>query len=71
MPLFRSGEKQKMTQFQPGQSGNPTGRPKGIKDRRTLFCEMIDPHKNSLLDKAIQMALNGNERKRLMNYVFQ
>lgn len=48
--------------FEKGQSGNPSGRPYGIKDRRTLFSEMIMPHKEELLKKAIEMALNGNEQ---------
>ncbi len=50
-----------MTQFKPGESGNPDGRPKGIRDRRILFSEMILPHKKDLLKKATKMALNGNE----------
>ena len=50
-----------MSQFEPGVSGNPNGRPRGIKDRRTMFAEMINPHKQQLFDKAIGMALDGNE----------
>jgi len=47
--------------FDKGQSGNPEGRPKGIKDKRTLFAEIIESHKEELLNKALEMALNGNE----------
>jgi Family of unknown function (DUF5681) len=33
------------TRFQPGVSGNPAGRPKGSKNKRTLVKKMIeDPH---------------------------
>ncbi|MGD9107587.1 MAG: DUF5681 domain-containing protein [Gammaproteobacteria bacterium] len=50
-----------MTQFKPGQSGNPEGRPKGIKDKRTLYVEMIESQAEELINKALEMALNGNE----------
>lgn len=51
-----------MTQFKPGQSGNPNGRPKGIKDRRTVFRELVEPHSDELVQKAIQMALDGDQQ---------
>lgn len=51
-----------MSQFSEGQSGNPSGRPKGIKDRRILFAEMLGEHKQALFDKAIELALSGNEQ---------
>lgn len=47
--------------FEKGQSGNPNGRPKGSSDRRRLFREMMEPHGEKLISKAIDMALNGNE----------
>jgi len=40
-----------MTKFQPGQSGNPAGRPKGTLDRRKIFRELVEPHKNDLIKK--------------------
>jgi len=49
------------TQFKPGQSGNPKGKPKGAKDRRTRFREMIEPHAPELVKKVIQLALSGNK----------
>jgi len=51
-----------MTKFQPGQSGNPAGRPKGTLDRRKIFRELVEPHKNDLIKKATEMALSGNEQ---------
>ena len=34
--------------FEKGESGNLSGRPRGVKDRRTAFREMIEPRKNEL-----------------------
>jgi len=51
-----------MAQFQPGQSGNSEGRPKGIKDKRILFAEIIESSNKGLLNKALEMALDGNEQ---------
>lgn len=50
-----------MAKFQKGQSGNPAGRPKGIKDKRSRFGQMLEPHAPQLIRKAIAMAMNGNE----------
>ena len=48
--------------FKKGESGNPNGRPQGIKDRRTLFAEILDDHKIDLISKAVELALSGNEQ---------
>lgn len=48
--------------FKSGQSGNPSGRPRGMKDRRTIFRDMIEPTARELVDKAVNMAMNGNEQ---------
>jgi hypothetical protein len=50
-----------MSQFQPGEIHNPLGRPKGSGHRQQLFNELVMPHKTALLNKAIELALNGNE----------
>ncbi|KPJ67503.1 MAG: hypothetical protein AMJ43_04420 [Coxiella sp. DG_40] len=48
--------------FKKGRSGNPQGRPRGVKDRRVLFAEMLDNHKDTLFNKALELALAGNEQ---------
>ncbi len=47
--------------FKEGQSGNPSGRPRGIKDKRSVFKAMVEPSSAQLIQKAIEMALGGNE----------
>lgn len=47
--------------FKAGKSGNPSGRPKGIQDRRAKFRTMIEPKSEELLNTAVEMALGGNE----------
>lgn len=47
--------------FQPGKSGNPNGRPIGSGQRQKLFSQLVEPHKTALFDKAIKLALPGNE----------
>lgn len=46
--------------FQQGQSGNPEGRPKGTKDKRTELRELLQPHAAALMQKAVTMALAGD-----------
>lgn len=48
--------------FQPGKSGNPSGRPKGMRDRRTIFRDMIEPYADRLIKTSIKMAIDGNEQ---------
>jgi hypothetical protein len=47
-------------QFQPGQSGNPAGRPPGIRDKRTAMRELLEPHAEELVAKAVDLAKNGD-----------
>lgn len=41
--------------------GNAAGRPSGTGHRQQLFKNLVEPHKEALLDTAIKLALNGNE----------
>jgi hypothetical protein len=47
--------------FQPGISGNLNGRPKGAGSRQQVFNALVEPHKEALFQKAIDLALDGNE----------
>lgn len=46
--------------FQPGQSGNRSGRPPGTPDKRTKCRELLQPHAAALIKKAVDMALGGD-----------
>jgi hypothetical protein len=46
--------------YKKGQSGNPTGRPKGVADKRTALRELLIPHAEKLVDTAVTMALAGD-----------
>ena len=46
--------------FQPGQSGNPSGRPKGIFDKRNQYRALIESHAPALINKAVEKALDGD-----------
>lgn len=43
-----------------GQSGNPTGRPKGIPDRRVALRALLDPYAEQIVAKVVRMALRGD-----------
>ncbi len=47
-------------QFTKGVSGNPAGRPKGIKDKRHRYAESIDSMIPQVLDCVYQKALAGD-----------
>ncbi len=47
--------------FQPGQSGNPSGRPRGSLNRATLAAQtLLDGEAEKLTRKAVEMALAGD-----------
>ena len=43
-----------------GESGNPAGRPKGAKDKRTALRELLRPYAEELVIKAVEMAKAGD-----------
>lgn len=51
-----------MPKFKKGQSGNPKGRPIGAKDKRSCYRELLEPHAPELIELAINMAKEGNEK---------
>lgn len=46
--------------FMKGQSGNPSGKPKGAKDKRTALRALLEPHSGSLVQKTVELALEGD-----------
>lgn len=48
------------TKFKKGQSGNPSGRPKGIKDRRVALRQLLSPFAGDLIAKAVELAMAGD-----------
>ncbi len=58
--LIRSTRKQSGMTFKRGQSGNPDGRPPGIPDKRTALRELLLPHADALVGKAVERALAGD-----------
>lgn len=46
--------------FKTGQSGNPSGRPKGIVDKRTQLRSLIQPHAEDLVNKLVERAKLGD-----------
>jgi hypothetical protein len=56
-----SAGKKQDTRFKPGQSGNPAGKPKGLRNRATLALEaLLDGEAEELIRKAIELAKNGD-----------
>jgi hypothetical protein len=49
-----------MSKFKAGASGNPSGRPKGIKDRRIVMRELLEPHAAKLVKTVVDLALAGD-----------
>jgi hypothetical protein len=53
--------RQQGNRFQPGQSGNPAGRPRGARHKTTLAIEaLLDGEAEALTRKAVELALEGD-----------
>jgi len=61
MAAEKTAKKQRGCPFQPGQSGNPVGRPFGARNKTTLAAELLlDSEAEALSKKAVELALGGN-----------
>lgn len=49
-----------MAKFKAGQSGNPTGRKPGTKNKTTQLAMLLIPHAENLVNKAVELALSGD-----------
>jgi len=49
-----------MAKFQPGTSGNPSGRPKGSQDKRHALRQLLVPHQEKLVKTLIDFANAGD-----------
>jgi hypothetical protein len=56
-----SDQKQKKHLFQPGQSGNPAGKPRGARNHATRAAQaLIDGKAKEVVEKALELALAGD-----------
>jgi len=46
--------------FEKGKSGNPKGKPRGAKDKRTELRSLLEPHREELVKVVVAKALNGD-----------
>lgn len=49
-----------MAKFEKGQSGNPSGRKRGAKNKTTQLAKLLVPHASDLINKAVGLALSGD-----------
>lgn len=57
----KTAKEQRGKPFQPGKSGNPSGRPQGSRNATTLALEsLLDGQAKALTQKAIDLALTGD-----------
>ena len=61
MDVENTAPKQRGRPFKPGQSGNPTGKPKGARNRSTIAAELLlEGEAKALTRKAIELGLAGD-----------
>jgi hypothetical protein len=58
--LIFTGEIQEVARFTRGQSGNPAGKPRGARDKRTALRALLVPHAESLTAKTVELAKAGD-----------
>ncbi|WP_218814609.1 DUF5681 domain-containing protein [Rickettsiella endosymbiont of Dermanyssus gallinae] len=46
--------------YQPGQSGNPKGKPKGALNKKTRWLQLLESHADKLVEQAIELAQSGD-----------
>lgn len=46
--------------FQPGRSGNPAGRGKGVKNKHSELVRQLEPHAEDIVSKLIELAKDGD-----------
>ncbi len=49
-----------MSQYKPGESGNPNGKKPGTLNKRTQLAKLLEPHAEALINKAVELALAGD-----------
>lgn len=49
-----------MAKFKKGQSGNPYGKKPGTHNKRTVLAKLLEPHAENLINKAVELALEGD-----------
>jgi Family of unknown function (DUF5681) len=60
-PAENTAAKQRGRPFEPGESGNPNGRPKGARNRATVLAEaMLDGEAEAITRKLIEKATEGD-----------
>ena len=55
--------------FIKGKSGNPKGRPKGLRDKRLIYRDLIREHSKEIIDKAIRMSTKGKGNSRMICFL--
>jgi hypothetical protein len=46
--------------FQPGKSGNPSGRPKGVLNKQSNLSKLLESRAEEIINKVMELALDGD-----------